>query len=126
MAGKCVLVTGGTGGIGKATAAGLAGVGARVGITGRDRARADAAANEIRASGGSGVDVFVADISSQAEVARSREAKRGNVPGGRSVHPGKDNVLKDNDREGEQSYGEGPHRARNVAGRVYCRAERRP
>ena len=39
MAGKTVLVTGGTGGIGKATAAGLAAMGARVGITGRDIAR---------------------------------------------------------------------------------------
>ena len=33
MAGQTVLVTGGTGGIGKATAAALA---ARVGVTGRD------------------------------------------------------------------------------------------
>jgi retinol dehydrogenase 14 len=36
MAGKTVLVTGGTGGISRATAAGLAALGARVGITGRD------------------------------------------------------------------------------------------
>ncbi len=36
MAGQTVLVIGGTGGIGEATAAGLAAMGARVGITARD------------------------------------------------------------------------------------------
>ena len=71
MTGKTVLITGGTGGIGKAAAVGLASMGARVGITGRDRARADAAAGEIAsASGQPAVDVFVADLSSQAEVRR--------------------------------------------------------
>ena len=71
MTGKNVLVTGGTGGIGKATAIGLAALGARVGITGRDRVRAEAAAADIRAaSGSSAVDVYVADMSSQAEVRR--------------------------------------------------------
>ena len=71
MAGKTVLITGGTGGIGKATAVGLASMGARVGITGRDSARAEAAAAEIaRDSGNPAVDVFVADMSSQAEVRR--------------------------------------------------------
>ena len=44
MAGKSVLVTGGTGGMGKTTAIGLAALGARAGITGRDPARAEAAA----------------------------------------------------------------------------------
>ena len=43
MAGQTVLVTGGTGGIGRATATGLAAMGARVGITGRDPARTEAA-----------------------------------------------------------------------------------
>ncbi len=71
MAGKYVLVTGGTGGIGKATAAGLAALGARVGITGRDQGRAAAAAADIRAATGNhAVDIFAADMSSQAEVRR--------------------------------------------------------
>src|SRR5437588_372076 len=71
MAGKIVLITGGTGGIGKATAIGLATLGARVGVTGRDLARAEQAATEIRAaSGNPAVDGFAADLSSQAEVRR--------------------------------------------------------
>ncbi len=69
--GKVVLITGGTGGIGKATAIGLATVGAQVGITGRDLARAERAAAEIRAaSGNSAVYAFAADMTSQAEVRR--------------------------------------------------------
>ena len=71
MTGKTVLITGGTGGIGRAAAIGLAALGARVGISGRDRARAEAAATAIkRESGNPAVDVFVADLSSQAEVRR--------------------------------------------------------
>lgn len=71
MTGKTVLVTGGTGGIGRATAEGLARMGARVGIIGRDQTRGEAAAADIRASSGNpAVNVFTADVSSQAEVRR--------------------------------------------------------
>ena len=67
MTGRTVLVTGGTGGIGLATASRLAGLGARVGLVGRDAARAAAAAERLR-DGGAEVDVFLADLSSQRDV----------------------------------------------------------
>ena len=71
MAGKTVVVTGGTGGIGRATAEGLARLGARVAITGRDIARAQAAAAQIAAATANpAVDAFAADLSAQAGVRR--------------------------------------------------------
>jgi len=73
MSGRTVLVTGGSGGIGKATALGLATMGANLAITGRDRGRTEDAAREIRAAGGGRVDVFVADLSTQSEVRRLAE-----------------------------------------------------
>ena len=73
MADNTVLVTGGTGGIGRATAMSLAMMGAHLGITGRDRGRTEGAAREIRAASGGQVDVFVADLSSQSEVRRLAE-----------------------------------------------------
>ena len=82
MAGPVVLITGATGGIGKATAIGLAAMGARVGITGRDLARAEQAATDIRAaSGNPAVDAFAADLSSQAEVRRLADAVLDAYPG---------------------------------------------
>ncbi len=70
MSGRTVLVTGSTGGIGKATAAGLAAMGAHVAITGRDRTRVRDAAREIRTSTGAHVEEFVADLSAQSEIRR--------------------------------------------------------
>jgi retinol dehydrogenase 14 len=73
MAGRTVLVTGATGGIGRATALGLAALGAHLAITGRDRGSTQGAAGEVRAAGGGQVEVFVADLSAQSQVRRLAE-----------------------------------------------------
>jgi retinol dehydrogenase-14 len=80
LAGRTVLVTGGTGGIGRGAPPGWGGQGAHLAITGRDRERTEAAAREIRAAGGGQVDVFVADLSSQAEVRRLAGEVLGGLP----------------------------------------------
>ncbi len=90
MAGTATLVTGGTGGIGRATAVGLAALGARVGITGRDTARTQAAAAAIaRESGNPCVDAFAADMSCQAEVRRLAAAVLGRHKGLAVPRPGR-------------------------------------
>jgi NAD(P)-dependent dehydrogenase (short-subunit alcohol dehydrogenase family) len=69
MNGKICLVTGGTNGIGKATAQALAAMGATVIIVGRDAQKTSRVAEEIRAASGSNtVDSLLADLSSPQEV----------------------------------------------------------
>ena len=80
MTGMTVLVTGATSGIGLATAVGLAAMGAHLAIVGRDRERTESAAREIRTVGGGQVDLFVADLSSQAEVRRLAGEVLGRLP----------------------------------------------
>ena len=70
------LVTGGTSGIGKATAMALAAMGADVVVVGRNPERGERAAAEIRAQTGGTVDLALADLSSQAEVHRLAEEFR--------------------------------------------------
>src|SRR3546814_20588834 len=63
LSGKRAIVTGGTGGIGLAIAAGLAKAGARVVITGREQGRVDAALGRLReATGRDDVAGGVADV----------------------------------------------------------------
>src|SRR5919199_249965 len=77
MNGKVVLITGGTSGIGKAAATALAGMGATVVVTGRDRERGEAAADEIRReSGNDGVSLLLADLAVQEQVRRLAEEFR--------------------------------------------------
>ena len=71
MAGKTCLVTGATGGIGRATALELAHMGADMVIVGRNQAKCAATAIDMREeSGNASVEYLVADLSSQEEVHR--------------------------------------------------------
>jgi retinol dehydrogenase-14 len=71
MDGKVCLITGATSGIGKATAMGLADMGASVVMVGRDRGRGEAAQAEVKeGSGNASVDLMLADLSSQEEIRR--------------------------------------------------------
>ncbi len=68
VAGKQVVLTGGTNGIGLAAAEALAAGGAHVALVARDKGRGEAAAARARArSSGGVVDVVAADLSSQAD-----------------------------------------------------------
>ena len=71
LAGKVIMVTGATAGIGLATARALAWKGASMVLVGRRLQRCQAAADEIRrTTGNSSVDFLVADLSAQKEVRR--------------------------------------------------------
>ena len=72
IAGRAVLVTGGTRGIGKGIARVFASRGARVLITGRDEAAAKATAAELAAAGGD-VSYLLADVSVRADCAQMAE-----------------------------------------------------
>ncbi|HEV2147271.1 MAG TPA: SDR family oxidoreductase [Longimicrobiaceae bacterium] len=70
MDGKVCVVTGANAGIGRATALALARMGARVGMVCRSRERGEAAREEVARESGGAVDLFLADLSAQAEVRR--------------------------------------------------------
>jgi NAD(P)-dependent dehydrogenase (short-subunit alcohol dehydrogenase family) len=71
MGGKTALITGGTSGIGRATAVALAALGADVVVVGRNPQRGEAAVDEIKAQGHSdSVELMLADLSVQSEVRR--------------------------------------------------------
>ncbi len=71
MTGKVCLVTGGSSGVGRATAMGLAALGARLLLVSRDPERGQRAAEAIRqASGNAQVEFLPCDLSLQREVRR--------------------------------------------------------
>jgi retinol dehydrogenase 14 len=74
MGGTTVLITGGTSGIGKATAVAIAAMGANVVVVGRNQERGGAAVEEIKVqSHNESVELMLADLSVQAEVRRLAE-----------------------------------------------------
>ncbi len=75
-----VLITGGTGGIGKATAIALAAQGCDVTITARDEGRAAAAVAAVRDTTGRAVRVVACDLASLASVRRAAEQIRTELP----------------------------------------------
>jgi NAD(P)-dependent dehydrogenase (short-subunit alcohol dehydrogenase family) len=80
-AGRSVLVTGSTSGIGRALAEALATAGATVGIVARDAARGQVVRKEIgAATGNPAIHPFVADLSSQADVRRLAPEVAGTLP----------------------------------------------
>lgn len=70
LAGKSAIVTGGAGGIGRATSLALAAEGARVAVVDLQQDAAEAVAAEIRAAGGEAVAI-AADVSAEADVERA-------------------------------------------------------
>lgn len=71
MTGRVCLVTGANSGVGKATATGLAQMGAMIVMVCRDRKRGEEAQDEIKTqTGNRNVDLLLADLSSQKAVRR--------------------------------------------------------
>jgi NAD(P)-dependent dehydrogenase (short-subunit alcohol dehydrogenase family) len=68
LTGKVAVVTGGSSGLGAASAVGLAGQGAQVVVSGRDQKRADETATRIRDQGGRAVS-HTADVRDASQVA---------------------------------------------------------
>jgi NAD(P)-dependent dehydrogenase (short-subunit alcohol dehydrogenase family) len=78
---KVCLITGATSGIGKATATGLANMGASVVMIGRDRGRGEAALAEVKEkSTGASLNLMLADLSSQEEIRRLADEVKESYP----------------------------------------------
>lgn len=81
MQGKVCLITGANSGIGKATALGLAQMGATVVMVCRDRAKGEEAQREIKMkSGNDAVDLLLADLSSQQSIRQLADTFRQRYP----------------------------------------------
>ena len=74
MKDKLILITGGSAGVGRAAALGLARMGARIVLLSRDRQRAEQTRRELVAStGNEGIELLQADLSEWASIRRAVE-----------------------------------------------------
>ncbi|WP_037602102.1 SDR family NAD(P)-dependent oxidoreductase [Streptacidiphilus rugosus] len=78
LQGRIAVVTGGSRGIGAATALALASNGARVAVVGRDKDALDAVVAAVRADGGTAIPA-VADVTSEDQLAHVRELVQGEL-----------------------------------------------
>lgn len=77
MTGRVCVITGANRGIGRATAEGLAQLGATVALVCRNQAEGEAVAGEIGRRYGAVSEVFTADLSSQSSIRQAAAALRG-------------------------------------------------
>jgi NAD(P)-dependent dehydrogenase (short-subunit alcohol dehydrogenase family) len=74
LAGKVVLITGGTDGLGRGVATVLAQRGARLLVHGRDRARGEAVVAQVQEAGSPKARLYLADFAALADVERMADA----------------------------------------------------
>ena len=80
VAGKTILITGSTDGVGRLVAQRLGAGGARLLVHGRDRARGEAMVNEIARAGNDQARFYAADLASLAEVRKLAADVRADQP----------------------------------------------
>ena len=69
LTGKTAIIVGGSGGLGEAMAHTISGAGAAIALVGRNQAKLDKVAGELKAKGGK-VETFTADMTSESDVKR--------------------------------------------------------
>ena len=69
LSGRTAVIVGGSGGLGEAMAHTLSGAGAKIALVGRNQAKLDKVAGELKTKGGA-VETFTADMVSESDVAK--------------------------------------------------------